>query len=682
MNWRVGVDAGGTFTDVCFFNEENGSIEITKVPSTPSDPSRAVVEGTQSMIEEHTGDGDISYFAHGSTVGTNALIQRRGVRTGLITTAGFRDLLELARQQRPHLYDLQTDKPEPLVSRDLRLEVSERILHDGTIKTEIDEDQVREQVRALKAAGVESIAISFLYSFAHPLHEQIVEEIVREEFPEAFVSSSHKVMPEFREYERLSTVVVNSYLGPVMEKYLRKLGPELQKAGVDAEPHINQSNGGVISFDTAAQLPARTVLSGPSSGVVGATYVAGLSGYDNLITFDMGGTSSDVSLILNGEPSVSSETEVEGYPIKSPMLDIRAVGAGGGSIAWIDSGGHLKVGPRSAGADPGPVCYGLGNLEPTVTDANVVLGTLNQTHLLDGRMEIDAEASGRAFDGIAERLGLDRMSTAQGVIRVVTANMARAIRVISVQRGYDPRDFTLVAFGGAGPLHASWLAQELDIPRVLIPETPGILCALGLLVSDLKTDYSVTHLLDAEPGSLQAMTNVMQELQKQADAWFDFEEIDEENRSTVASVDMRYRGQNYELSIPVPEGPITESTINALRVGFDAAHSQLYGYDASEEPVQMVTFRLEATGQVKKAELRAEELSSPDPAEAQVGTRSVYFPNAQGFVETPLYTRSELRAGNVIEGPAIVDQLDTTTVILPGQHAHVDQVRNLILETR
>jgi len=681
MTWRVGVDAGGTFTDVCFFNEETGELEVTKVSSTPSDPSRAVIAGVTNVLGSGAPDKAVTYFAHGSTVATNALIQKRGVETGLITTQGFRDLLELGRQKRPHLYDLQVDKPEPLVPRDRRLEVTERLLHDGTIVDALNEEEVRAAVRQLKAQGVQSIAICFLYSFVNGDHEQRVEQIVKEEHPDAFVTSSYAVMPEFREYERLSTVVVNAYLGPVMKTYLDRLGPDLKDAGIDVHPHINQSNGGVISFDTAADMPVRTVLSGPSSGIVGATYVSGLSGFDDLITFDMGGTSTDVSLIRQGRPGLSSEAEVEGYPVKTPMLDIRAVGAGGGSIAWIDSGGHLKVGPQSAGANPGPVCYGLGNEEPTVTDANVVLQTLNPTHLLNGRMPIDQSASIAAIDRLADRLGLDRMTTAQGIIRVVVANMARAIRVISVQRGYDPRDFTLVAFGGAGPLHASLLAKELEIPRVLVPEVPGLLCALGLLVSDLRTDYSMTRLLDADASAIPFVREVIADLKGRADSWFTLEEIPLSQRQYRVAVDMRYKGQNYELPVEVPAGEVSEALIAELRAGFDKAHEQFYGYAAPDDPVQFVTFRLEAVGMVRKAEMRPSPMAGPDPAAAKTGERPVYFPDLGGFVETSLYDRAKLQPGNELVGPAIVDQLDATTVILPGQTAVVDTYRNLIIST-
>ncbi|RYJ00221.1 MAG: hydantoinase/oxoprolinase family protein, partial [Acetobacteraceae bacterium] len=478
MAWRVGVDSGGTFTDVCLFEEATGRIEVWKVSSTPDDPSRAIAQGVaEGMDRLGQPPGAIAYFGHGTTVATNALIQHRGVKTGLIVTQGFRDLLEIGRQKRPDLYDLQVEKPPVLVARDLRLEVPERIRHDGSIETALDEQAVREAARALRAAGVKAVAICFLYSFIAPAHEATARRILAEEFPEAFVTASHAIAPEFREYERLSTAVVNAYLGPVMQGYIRRLAERLETLGVTATPHLTQSNGGVIGFEAAAAMPVRMVLSGPSTGVIGAQAVGRLAGLPDLITFDMGGTSTDVALLPDGEPRLSGEAIVHGYPIKAPMLDIHTVGAGGGSIAFVDSGGLLKVGPRSAGAAPGPVCYGLGNAEPTVTDANIMLGNLHPTHLLGGRLPVRRDLSVAAIERLAAQLGMEPYATAQGILSVVTANMAKAIRVISVQRGHDPRDYTLMAFGGAGPLHAARLAKELEMKRVLVPRNPGILCA-------------------------------------------------------------------------------------------------------------------------------------------------------------------------------------------------------------
>ena len=681
MAWRIGVDSGGTFTDVCLFDDATGRVEVWKVPSTPADASLGIANGVEegvALIGIHP--GEIVYFGHGTTVATNALIQHRGAKTGLIVTDGFRDLLEIGRQKRPDLYDLQAEKPPALVPRDLRLEVPERLRHDGSIETPLDETAFRIAVRTLRAAGVKAVAVCFLYSFIRPTHEEIAARILQEEFPEAFSCVSHDVAPEFREYERLSTTVVNAWLGPVMQGYIQRLARRLAELGVTATPHLTQSNGGVIGFDRAARLPVRTVLSGPSTGVVGAQAIGRLAGLNDLITFDMGGTSTDVALIAGGACRLSSEASVHGYPIKAPMLDIHTVGAGGGSIAYIDSGGLLKVGPRSAGADPGPVCYDRGNAEATVTDANVMLGTLNPTHLLGGRMPIRRDLAQAAIGRLAATLGMDAMATAQGIVSVVTANMVRAIRVISVQRGHDPRDYTLVAFGGAGPLHAARLARELDIGRILVPRNPGILCATGLLLTDLRADFAATRLNTLGEAALPDMASIFAELAARAQAWFAHEAIAPAAQHIARTVDMRYAGQNYELPIAMPDGPIDPAALNALAVGFSKAHRRMYGFVAEEDPVQLVTFRVEATGLVPKASFTAESDAGPDASSALIGWRKMWLPEAGGFVDCPIYDRDRLRAGNRIAGPAIIEQMDATTVILSGMTARVEKYLNLMLE--
>ena len=682
MAWRIGVDSGGTFTDVCLFDDATGRVEVWKVPSTPGDPSIGIARGVEEGVARVGATAaEVGYFGHGTTVATNALIQHRGVKTGLIVTDGFRDLLEIGRQKRPDLYDLQAEKAPVLVSRDLRLEVAERVRRDGSVETALDEDGLRSAVRALRAAGVKAVAVCFLYSFVRSAHEEAAERILAEEFPEAFSCVSHRVAPEFREYERMSTTVVNAYLGPTMQGYIERLAARLLGLGMTATPHLTQSNGGVIGFDQAARLPVRTVLSGPSTGVVGAREIGRVTGFDDLITFDMGGTSTDVALMAGGVCRLTSEAVVHGYPIKAPMLDIHTVGAGGGSIAYIDNGGLLKVGPRSAGADPGPVCYGLGNDEATVTDANVVLGTLHPTHLLGGRMAVRRDLALAAIERLAARLGMETMATAQGIVSVVTANMARAIRVISVQRGHDPRDYTLVAFGGAGPLHAVRLARELDIGRVLVPLNPGILCATGLLLTDPRADFAATRLtplaeMDAE-GTTQA---VFAALADRADRWFAEEGIADDARVLKRTVDMRYAGQNYELPIGLPNGPIGEETLAGLARDFAAEHLRSYGFAAEDEPVQLVTFRVEATGLSPKAGFATHADAEPDASAALSGHRPVWLPEAGGFVDCPVYDRALLRAGNCLTGPAIVEQMDSTTVVLPDMNARVEPCLNLILE--
>ena len=622
----------------------------------------------------------IAYLGHGTTVATNALITHRGARVGLLTTEGFRDLLEIGRQKRPDLYDIFAEKPQTLVPRPLRFEVPERLLHDGTVEVALDEDAVRAAAEGLRAAGVEAVAICFLYAFVNPAHEQRARAILEKELPEVFLCASHEIAPVFREFERLSTATVNAYLGPIMQRYIHRLTPRLEMLGLPVPPHLTQSNGGVVRFEVAAETPVRAVLSGPSTGVVAAQVIGAVAGEADIITFDMGGTSSDVALMAGGQCARTNEAQVHGYPIKAPMLDIHTVGAGGGSIARIDSGGLLKVGPESAGADPGPVCYGRGGEDPTVTDANIALQVLNPTHLLGGRMEVRRDLALSAIDRMAERLGMDTMATAQGIISVVTANMAKAIRVISVQRGHDPRAYALMAFGGAGPLHAVRLAQELGMPRVIIPRTPGTLCAMGLLLTDLRAEFPLTRLMALDAAQLPDISAAVAAVTEEAEGWFAAEEIAAAKRGLTRRVDMRYEGQNYELSIALPDGPVTNETLIALRDGFTEAHKRLYGFAVEEERIFCVTFRAEAIGQVEKARLASGALGTEDASRAIIGARQTWYPETGCFTETTLFARDRLRAGMRFDGPAIVEQMDTTTLIPPGVSARVDTTENLILE--
>jgi N-methylhydantoinase A len=666
------------------FDETSGEVHVWKVASTPQDPSLGITGGVeQGLGEVARAIGrpvEVTYFGHGTTVATNALIVGRGAQTGMITTAGFRDIIELRRQKRDSLYDIQTEKPPILVTRDNRLEVRERVTFDGEVFVPIVEEDVRAAVRKLQEAGVRSIAVCFLFSFVAPAHEALVKRILREEMPDAFISVSHEVAPEFREYERFSTTVVNAYLGPIMRSYLERLEPRLKDIGVNANVHLTQSNGGVISSEVAQDFPARTVLSGPAAGVMGALTVGRYSGFANLITFDMGGTSTDVSLIDGGKPQMANDAVVHGYPLKLPMLDIHTVGAGGGSIAYVDAGGLLKVGPRSAAADPGPVCYGRGNEEPTVTDANVVLQVLNPTHLLNGRMPIDQARAEAAIARLAEKLGMDVMATAQGIISVVIANMAKAIRVISVERGYDPRDYAMLGFGGAGPIHAARLARELEIPRLVVPKYPGIMCALGLLLTDLRSNMSLTRLQPLSDDGAKGLQQGFASLEERAAAWFEQEAIEPERRSVIRAVDMRYGGQGYELTVRCPAGPIDAAAIKFLREGFERAHRQVYGYIAEEEPIQVTTLRLEAVGLVPKAEFKPQPKAETPVETAIVARREVWLPETGGFTACAIYDREKLGPGNRIAGPAIVDQMDSTTLVLPGQTATVDPYLNLIIE--
>jgi len=682
MSLRIGVDTGGTFTDVCAFDEQTSRVHVRKVSSTPDDPGRAIVQGVTEILDQ-IGDrtiDEVGYFAHGTTVGTNALLTGRGAVTGLITTRGFRDLLELGRGRRPSMYDTQADKPTPQVPRHLRKEVTERVRHTGAVETPLDEHDVRRAVHELKDAGVESIAVCLLYSYLNDEHERRIGEIIREEMPDVYVSLSCDVLPEFREYERLSTVVTNSYVGPVVASYLARLRGVLAERGLTAVPHVTQSNGGVIPFSTAESLPVRLVLSGPSTGVVGAAQICSAAGFDDIITFDMGGTSSDISLVQEGRPKVTAGMELDGRPVRSPMLDIHTVGAGGGSLAWIDSGNHLRVGPQSAGAFPGPACYGHG-LDAAVTDANVVLRMLNPEYLLNGQIRSIRAASVAAVERLAAPLGLSTEETALGILRVVTANMARAIRVVSVQRGYDPRDYALVPFGGAGPLHASRLARELGMRTIVVPEIPGAQSALGLLMTDVKTDFMRTLITLVDDASAPAIDEIFGELVGRAAAWFEEEGVSEEGRGLRRRMDLRYRGQNFELDVEVPEGySFALDGVDALIELFHEAHERVYGYRSEDEAVEVVTFRLAASGSAAHVDVRRDDVTASDPDKAVVALRSTCFDPAAGFTEIPVYDRALLTPGDVITAPAIIEQMDTTTVLLPGDTCHVDAYRNLVIE--
>jgi N-methylhydantoinase A len=681
---RIGVDSGGTFTDIALYDETTGTVAVWKVSSTPDDPSRAIADGVRQAIDELGFAGArVDYFGHGTTVATNAVIQRRGARTGLITTEGFRDVLEIGRQTRPSQFNLRTPKADVLANRADRLEVGERITYQGEVQKALDEQSVRQVAHTLRAAGVTAVAVSLINSYRNPVHEQAIKAILQREMPDAFVTISTDIAPEYREYERTATAVVNGYVGPIIRGYLERLGPRLEAAGI-ASLHLMQSNGGVLSFEHARQEPVRTILSGPAAGIVGATTVARLAGHPNIITFDMGGTSTDVALIEGGTPRLATETHVHGQPLLVPMLDIETVGAGGGSIAGVDSGGLLEVGPQSAGAFPGPACYEKGNAEPTVTDANVVLQVLNPKVLLGGRMAISQDAARAAVARLAERLGLDVLATAQGIVAMAVANMVRAVRVISVERGYDPREFTLVAFGGAGPVHAARLARELGIGRVLVPRTPGVLCALGLLLSDLRTSFATTRLHTLTTAAVPEIERDFAALDAKVAAWFAHEEAPSDRRQVTYSADMRYVGQGHTLNVACVRGGTPDEVVAALRGKFEQLHEQMYGFIAASEPVQITTLRAAAAVEVDKASLAPQPAATRPVATAIVGRRDVYLevggPAAGGFVSCPLYSRDQLGPGHAFEGPAIVEQMDATTLVLPGQRATVDPYLNLMIE--
>jgi N-methylhydantoinase A len=673
--WQFWIDRGGTFTDIVA-RDPDGSLSTHKLLSeNPERYKDAAIAGIKSILgvapEAPIPDGLIEAVKMGTTVATNALLERKGDRVLLLVNKGFADALRIGNQARPRLFDLAITLPTMLYER--VSEVGGRVGVDGAEIEPLDESLARDVLAQARADGINACAIVLMHAWKYPAHEQRLADLASKAgFTQ--VSASHAVSPLLRLVPRGDTTVVDAYLSPILRRYVDQVAGELPGTRV----YFMQSNGGLTTSETFQGKDA--ILSGPAGGIVGAARTAGMAGLNQIIGFDMGGTSTDVALLKAGEARLASEAIVHGHPIKAPMLDIHTVGAGGGSIAYVDSGGLLKVGPRSAGADPGPVCYGKGNAEPTVTDANLVLQTLNPHYLLGGRMPVRQDLAKNAIGKLAQQLGLGLMQTAQGIISVVTANMAKAIRVISVQRGHDPRDYTLMAFGGAGPLHAARLARELDIKRILVPRNPGILCAMGLLLTDLRADFAATRLLPLEPGVLGEIESAFAALNTQAEAWFAHEEIAADARRLLRTVDMRYAGQNYELAIPLPDGPITPKTLDVLAQGFADAHQRMYGFLADNEPVQLVTFRLEATGLVSKATLKAHPAAGEDASHAIRESRDVWLAESGDFVACPVYAREELKSGNRFSGPAIVEQMDATTVVLPGMNARVDPYLNLILE--
>ena len=678
--YRIGIDVGGTFTDVTLLNSETGRYYTYKLSSTLQDQSLAIANGTKETLELYgVPVSEIEYFGHGTTVATNMIIERKGAKTALITTKGFRDLLEIGRQTRPSLYNIMEDKPETLVKRSLRKEISERVTAKGDILRDVDRDEVRAVLKELKEQGVESIAVCFLFSFLNSRNEKIVEDCIKEVWPEAYYSVSSTILPEFREFERLSTTVINSYLGPRMKMYIHNLRQRIKEVGVTVEPYITQSNGGVMSISSTIQTPVQTALSGPSAGVMGAVYIAEAAGFKDIITYDMGGTSTDVSLVKDGIAEYTTKRKVCGLPSGVPMIDVHAVGAGGGSIVQIDNAGALKVGPESAGANPGPAAYGLGNENPVVTDANLVLGRINPHYVLGGRLKIDAELSKKAVKAkIADPMGIGTEEAALGIVKVVNSNMARAIRVITVEKGHNPSDFTLVAYGGAGPLHAVHLAQEMGIRTVLIPPAPGALCALGLLTADIKKSYVRTAIASYDEMTPEQINAVMSSLRDEGSAWLDSEKVPSERRKFHGIAEMRYVGQNYELQVEIPTENITASDIEKMKQDFFVAHEKNYGYYNPNAPVQFVNFRCEATGIVKKPNLAELETTLDDPSKAEIGRRVVHFEES-GAVDCPVYDRAKFGRAERVNGPCIIEQMDSTTVVPPNTWFSIDKFGNLII---
>ncbi|MCP3469032.1 hydantoinase/oxoprolinase family protein [Bradyrhizobium sp. CCGUVB1N3] len=664
------MDVGGTFTDFYALNSSTQDVLVHKRPSTPDDPSRAILSGLVELAEGSGVDvGAVSQFAHGTTVATNALIERSGGDVAVITTRGFRDLLEIGRQVRPKIYDLKADAPSPVVPRQKRFEVTERIGPRGEVVTALSDAEIDAVVERVAASGAECCAVCLLFSFLNPAHERRIGAALRKRLPELHVSVSSEVQPEFREYERFSTTVLNAYLQPKVTRYMARLAAALESRAAGAAIGISQSAGGLMAIDRAGQLPIRTALSGPAAGVVGAVAVAGRSGESELITLDIGGTSTDVCLIENGAAAMTYGRDIAEFPVRLPSIDINTVGAGGGSIAHIGPDGLLKVGPESAGAVPGPACYGRGGTFPTVSDANAYLGRLPAA-LVGGGMTLDRAVSERAIAPLAARLGLELPETALGIIRICVSNMVRAIRAISVERGYDPRDFTLMPFGGAGGLHAADVAEELSIRKILVPLSPGILCAEGVAMSDVQESFVATCRVNLD-GDLSPIVEVIRSLTDQAKTWGD----GAKGLILSTSLDMRYVGQNYELPVQLDESDRLPA-VGKLRERFLATHQLKYGHSDPTAAIELVNIRL-------KARIAQEREGDPQLREAAAdGKRmsvTAWF-DKSGPVETTVVHRSKLDPGEVLQGPAIVTQFDSTTVVPPRWSARVDDARNIIME--
>lgn len=666
----VGIDVGGTFTD--FVVLQNGRLRIHKVPTTPDDQSRAIVAGLQELA---IADAEI---VHGMTVATNALLERRGARTALLTTAGFGDILVIGRQNRPHIYALHQTRPTPLVDDAWRLETPERLDHIGHVLTPLDEGALDAVIDTLAASDIESLAIVFLFSFRNPDHEERAAARISARLPQLPLSLSSQILPEYREFERTSTTVINAYVQPLVARYLQRLEAALPHASI----RIMQSNGGAIGLHQAAAQAARVVLSGPAGGVVGAFGLAQqATGHDSpkLVTFDMGGTSTDVALCPGAIPT-TAESTITDLPLRLPVIDIHTVGAGGGSIAYVDAGGALHVGPRSAGAIPGPACYGRGGVEPTVTDANLVLGRLDPDGFLGGRgaVKLDEAAARTALSTLGRQLNLSPEEAALGVIRVANATMERALRRVSVERGHDPRQFSLIPFGGAGPLHACELADALALPSILLPPMPGVLSAFGMLVADVVNDAAQTVLqtVAALVENPSMLVDIYAPLAERVTAVLAAEGIPEP--SVEALLDMRYRGQSYELTVPLPL-PVGAAALAAARDAFHAAHELRYGYAMAEEVVEVVTLRVRGAGPGAQPQLPRTASAGADPSAAFTGTKPVWF-DERGPITTPCYDRARLQPGNRLVGPAVIVQFDTTTVVTPGWSARVDEMGNVWLE--
>ncbi|MCM3760142.1 hydantoinase/oxoprolinase family protein [Alkalihalobacillus oceani] len=683
----VGVDVGGTFTDIMYTDTEKRETSINKVPTTLDDPSKGVVQGIEELCEkEGIAKGLINHIFHGTTIATNAILEYDGARTGMITTKGFRDIIHIGRHQRPQNYSIMQEIPwqdRPLVQRRYRKVVSERMSPPkGDVLIPLNEEEVREAIRELKEQGVESIIVSFLFSYINSAHEQRVKEIIAEEYPEAFVTTSADVSPQFREFERFTTAAINGFVGPKVKKYISNLKKGLVHSGFTADLHIMCSNGGVGTAESVSEKPVNTLLSGPAAGVLGGWWSGTLSDKKKLITFDVGGTSADIGIITEQgiDESSARDTWIAGYPVMVPMIDIHTIGAGGGSIAYIDEGGAFKVGPRSAGSRPGPASYGHGGTRATVTDANVVLGRLDEENFLGGSMKIFSQEAEKVVGQLAEQLQLSLIETAEGILTIVNNNMANAIREKTIQKGQDPREFSLVAFGGAGPLHAVEIAQILNIPEVIIPPHPGITSATGLLTTDLKYDLIKTEFMYSHEIDFAKLNDDFKQMEQQIRLQLNEDGIETDKIALERTADCRYAGQGYELRVAMPAGEITAGSIEEAWQAFHRLHQAEYGHSFQDIPIEIVNVRLTGKGIMPKIQKTLVPEDRPlEKALLKTG-KVVFRHNGElATFETDFYQREKLPAGASFAGPAIMFQKDTTTIIPPDCQAFVERNGNIII---
>ncbi len=683
----IGVDVGGTFTDLVYCDMESGALAIHKVSTTPDDPSRAMLQGVAELCEKAgVAPGSVDYLLHGTTTATNAVLEHKGARTGMVTNQGFRDIVHIARHQRVEHYSIMQELPwqnRPLAPRRHRKVVRGRLAPPkGEVLEPLNEEDVIAAARELKAEGVEAVAVCFLFSYLNPAHEDEARRILERELPGVFVTTSSSVSPQFREFERFTTASLCAFVGPKMRTYVGKLDASLREAGFSAELRIMTSNGGVATPAMVAEKPVMTLLSGLAAGVLGGAWIGALSDRRKLITFDIGGTSADIGIVVDGRYAETDprSTSIAGFPLLLPMIDIHTIGAGGGSIAYVDAGGAFRVGPRSAGAAPGPAAYGRGGAQPTVTDANVVLGRLDKDDFLGGSMKLDAEAATRVIDDLAGRLGLTRQEAAEGVLTVINSNMANAIRSRTVQKGLDPREFALVAFGGAGPLHGAEVANMLGIPEVVVPPYPGITSAMGLLTTDLKYDTIRTQFQVSGKIDLARLNADLTAMERQLGQQFAADHLDAASFHFVRDGDLRYVGQGYELKIPILAGELTELSLVEIWRLFHEAHKREYGHAFAQNSIEIVNVRVTGVGAMPKiANLKAPEGGSFAAARTRVGQCVFRIDGVLKSFETTFYRRALLPIGKIFPGPAIVLQMDSTTVIPPRWSAINDAAGNLIL---